>query len=91
MVLIYNHRFHCTCVGFDPDEQEDEDIDWVCPNCLQGKSHFFFLHIHTNTHTHIYARKHARIHTHTHTHTRLKSEKERVREDVCERVKVNKR
>ncbi|KAI7889816.1 transcription factor S-II, central domain-containing protein [Mucor mucedo] len=27
--------FHCTCVGFDPDEQEDEDIDWVCQNCLQ--------------------------------------------------------
>ncbi|KAI8067711.1 uncharacterized protein B0P05DRAFT_573764 [Gilbertella persicaria] len=25
--------FHCTCVGFDPDSQED--IDWICQTCRQ--------------------------------------------------------
>jgi hypothetical protein len=36
-------RFHCACVGFDPDEQDDEDIGWVCKACSEGKSVFYYF------------------------------------------------
>ncbi|KAG1456129.1 hypothetical protein G6F56_006904 [Rhizopus delemar] len=28
--------FHCACVNFDPDEQED-DMDWICDGCKELK------------------------------------------------------
>ncbi|GAN06081.1 PHD finger domain protein [Mucor ambiguus] len=30
--------FHCSCVGFNPDNQEEdeENIDWVCSKCKEG-------------------------------------------------------
>ncbi|KAI7899337.1 uncharacterized protein BX663DRAFT_521358 [Cokeromyces recurvatus] len=38
--------FHCACVGFDPDNEED--IDWICKSCIEGKL-IKNVHMHTNT------------------------------------------
>lgn len=42
-------RFHCACVGFDPDAEE-EDIDWICQKCEQGKHLCMYTRIHTSAH-----------------------------------------
>lgn len=42
--------FHCACVGFNPDTEDEEDIDWICDSCRQGNIFSFFLYIYIHTH-----------------------------------------